>query len=68
MVSLLEQWGYTVLCKVLNTRTQGLPQSRPRCYMAAFRKTVKKFRWPPEIDAVPLSRLCSRWTRSVSLL
>ena len=57
MVSLLKQWGYTVFYPVLNTRTQGLPHSRPRCYMVAFRKTVERFQWPPEIDAVPLSRL-----------
>ena len=57
MVSLLKQWGYAVFYKVLSTRTQGLPQRRPRCYTVAFRNTVKKLQWPPEIEAVPLTHL-----------
>jgi DNA-cytosine methyltransferase len=53
----LEDCGYRVHFTVLNTREQGLPQSRPRFYLVAFLFMKKPFSFPEKIDPVPLARL-----------
>jgi site-specific DNA-cytosine methylase len=60
MLKSLEEWGYQTNYKVLNTKTQGLPQSRPRFYMVALYSTTKRFKFPKEIEPTPLSRLLER--------
>jgi site-specific DNA-cytosine methylase len=57
MVSRLETCGYRVHWAVLNTKEQGLPQSRPRFYLVACLSPVKPFTFSPKIDPVPLRRL-----------
>ena len=57
MVSRLETCGYRVHWAVLNTKEQGLPQSRPRFYLVACLSPVKPFTFPPKINPVPLRRL-----------
>jgi len=57
MVHRLEQSGYHVEWAVLNTREQGLPQSRPRFYLVAMRHVVHKFVFPEKIEPVQLAAL-----------
>ena len=40
--------GYNVAYTFINTLQQGLPQNRPRLYMAALRNdaTLRPFKWP----------------------
>ena len=61
MIEHLRNWGYEVYWKVLDTKTQGLPQSRPRFYLVAIRAwfnlNANTFNFPPPIEAVPLGRL-----------
>ena len=61
MIKHLQDWGYEVYWKVLDTKAQGLPQSRPRFYLvairAAFNSAATTFTFPPPIEAVPLGRL-----------
>ena len=57
MVRRLDQCGYHVEWTVLNTREQGLPQSRPRFYLVAFRSVVQKFTFPEKIEPVQLGAL-----------
>ena len=42
-VQSLEEFGYEVKWKVMNTRNYGIPQNRERLYIVG---TKKKFRWP----------------------
>lgn len=59
MINKLEESGYKVWHEVINTREQGLPQSRPRFYLVAIMKKnmVKKFEFPGEIQPIPLAKL-----------
>ena len=61
MVNQLEQCGYDVHFDILNTKEQGLPQSRPRFYLVALLSCKatksKSFNFPLPIDPVPLVRL-----------
>lgn len=59
MVNQLEECGYKVHVDVLNTREQGLPQSRPMFYLVAFLscRAVQPFKFPKKIDPVPLAKL-----------
>ena len=58
IVEILERWGYQVHWKVLDTRTQGVPQSRPRFYLAALLRPVaeRRFAFPVELPAPDLLR------------
>ena len=56
MITTLEQLGYHVQWKVINTREQGIPQSRPRFYLVAILSEVLRddergFRFPSRIPA-----------------
>lgn len=57
MLKKLEAWGYQAKYKVLNTKTQGLPQSRPRFYLVALLNTAKPFKFPGKIQTAPLKRI-----------
>ena len=57
MIKHLHDWGYQVRWKVLDTKSQGLPQSRPRFYLVAIRGSAAAFNFPPPIEAVPLGSL-----------
>ena len=46
IVEILERWGYQVHWKVLDTRTQRVPQSRPRFYLAALLRPVAERKFP----------------------
>jgi len=49
----LEEIGYTVYDKVLNSRDFGVPQNRERIYIVAFRKDIdsSRFRFPEPTDS-----------------
>ena len=63
IVDILERWGYQVHWKVLDTRAQGVPQSRPRIYLAALLCPAagRKFAFPVELPAPDLLRCCASW-------
>ena len=48
----LDQIGYDVFYKVLNSKDYGVPQNRERIYVVAFRKDlgIKKFAFPKPTD------------------
>jgi DNA (cytosine-5)-methyltransferase 1 len=48
----LEELGYTVYYKVLNSRDYGVPQNRERIYIVAFRNDIdsSKFKFPEATD------------------
>ena len=58
IVDILERWGYKVHWKVLDTRTQGVPQSRPRFYLVALLRPVaeRRFAFPVELPPPDLLR------------
>jgi site-specific DNA-cytosine methylase len=58
VVSVLNMLGYKITKRVCNTRDHGIPQSRPRLYIIAIRKSchVRKFPWPSPVKAPPLLR------------
>ncbi|WP_033377678.1 DNA cytosine methyltransferase [Corynebacterium lubricantis] len=49
MVTELEQIGYSVECKVIDTWRYGVPQFRQRFILVALRDNVK-FEWPKEVS------------------
>lgn len=48
----LEEIGYTVYYKILNSKDYGVPQNRERIYIVAFRNDIDAsgFQFPPMID------------------
>ena len=52
IIGTLEELGYTVFYKVLNSRDYGVPQNRERIYIVAFRNDIdsSKFRFPEPTD------------------
>lgn len=54
----LEQLGYTVYSKVLNSRDFGVPQNRERIYMVAFRNDIDSsgFAFPEGTDSTKCIR------------
>lgn len=55
MVSLLQGWGYCVSHKVIDTRKQGIPQSRPRFYLVGIHRekageSATWFKFPGDIE------------------
>lgn len=44
----LEEFGYTVKWKLMNTRDYGIPQNRERVFMVGVKG--KDFKWPEKID------------------
>ena len=54
----LEELGYTVFYKVLNSRDYGVPQNRERIYIVAFRnlEDCDKFHYP---ESIPLTKKVS---------
>lgn len=48
IIDKLDKVGYRVFCKVLNSADYGVPQSRKRIYIVAFKKSlkIKKFIFP----------------------
>jgi len=57
-VDVLERWGYQVHWKALDTRSQGVPQSRPRFYLAALLRPAadRRFAFPVELPTPDLLR------------
>lgn len=49
---ILEELGYVVFYKVLNSKNFGVPQNRERIYIVAFRKDIapKNFEFPEKTD------------------
>ena len=54
----LKQLDYYLRYKIINTKDQGIPHSRPRTYLVGVRRDVKvaKFRFPESIPAEPVDR------------
>lgn len=54
----LEELGYTVYYKVLNSRDYGVPQNRERIYIVAFRNDIdsSKFKFPEATDSTKTIR------------
>lgn len=54
----LEELGYTVYYKVLNSRDYGVPQNRERIYIVAFRNDIdsSKFQFPEATDSTKTIR------------
>ena len=54
----LEELGYTVFYKVLNSRDYGVPQNRERIYIVAFRNDIdsSKFQFPEATDSTKTIR------------
>lgn len=57
MIEHLQCWGYATRWKVLDTKSQGLPQSRPRFYLVAIFGSAAGFHFPPCIEPAPLGSL-----------
>ena len=60
IVNVLEQAGYQVERRIVNTQDHGLPQHRPRTYVLALLRTNlrKKLHWPEPLGGVvPLAML-----------
>jgi len=53
----LQLSGYTVWHRVLNTKHHGLPQNRPRLYIAGALDVKHKFRWPSAVPMHPLKKI-----------
>ncbi len=53
VINALSSWGYTVQWRILNTRTQGIPQNRSRFYLAAILTGAlrRPFTFPTSIPA-----------------
>ncbi len=47
----LEEMGYSVFYKVLNTKDFNVPQNRERIYIIAFRNKIKTFSFPKNISS-----------------
>jgi site-specific DNA-cytosine methylase len=54
IIRLLQSHGYTTSWQVLNTKGQGIPQSRPRFYLVAIKEPENRFEFPPPIPEEPL--------------
>ena len=58
VVDVLEHWGYEVHWKLLDTRPQGVPQSRPRFYLVALLRPVadRRLAFPVDLPTPDLRR------------
>ncbi len=59
--NLLEDAGYTVYCKILNSIDYGVPQMRERIYFVGIKNNIKhkEFKWPKAIKSPNLEEfLC----------
>ncbi|MCP4240495.1 MAG: hypothetical protein GY772_08010, partial [bacterium] len=60
IIGLLISWGYAVQWSILDTKGQGIPQSRPRVYMVAIDTRFvrsRPFLFPDNIEPEPLVNL-----------
>jgi len=48
----LEDMGYKIFYKILNTKDFDIPQNRERIYIVAFREDIKKFVFPETIESI----------------
>ncbi len=55
IIKRLEDQGYTTYWEILNTKSQGIPQSRPRFYLVAITEPKYPFEFPPPIESEPLN-------------
>ena len=64
IVDILERWGYQAHWMVLDTRTQGVPQPRPRFYLVALLRPVaeRRFACPLSGSGSPLSMVTLKQT------
>ena len=53
IIRILQEAGYAVYWKILNTNAQGIPQSRPRFYLVGIsvHRATGSFEFPPDIPA-----------------
>jgi DNA (cytosine-5)-methyltransferase 1 len=53
IIGALEQLGYNVYYKILNSRNYGVPQNRERIYIVAFRSDIdsSKYKFPDELSS-----------------
>ncbi len=49
MLLTMEKAGYSVTWNIMDTKTHGIPQSRPRMYIVAIRGVVSTFKWPQDL-------------------
>lgn len=58
IIGTLEELGYTVHYKVLNSKNYGVPQNRERIYIVAFRNDIdsSKFQFPEATDSTKTIR------------
>lgn len=58
IIGTLEELGYTVHYKVLNSKNYGVPQNRERIYIVAFRNDIdsSKFQFPKATDSTKTIR------------
>jgi DNA-cytosine methyltransferase len=54
----LKSLDYSLRYKLINTKDQGIPHSRPRTYLVGIRRDIKaaKFRFPDTIPAEPVDQ------------
>lgn len=50
----LEDLGYTVSHKLLNTRDYGIPQNRERVYIVGSRASARPCEWPDKVECQPI--------------
>jgi DNA (cytosine-5)-methyltransferase 1 len=58
----LEEFGYNVKWKVMNTRDYGIPQNRERVYIVGVKE--KDFKWPEKIEMDDIKKYID-WNDSV---
>ena len=62
----LEEFGYDVKWKVMNTRDYGIPQNRERVYIVGIK--TKNFKWPEKVEMCKIEKYIQRYDKTFTSL